>query len=154
VEASDGVEVRLARDQEEIEAAQQLRVRVFSAEQGIAPEAEIDGLDATATHLVALRRDRVVGTCRLRFPRGKVKIERMAVDKALRRTGIGARLVAAAEQAAAGRGSDELVLHAQLRSQRFYAACGYEAVGETFLEEGIPHVLMRRRIDLEPRAGR
>lgn len=146
MEADDGVEVRLARDEEEIEAAKELRMRVFSAEQRIAPEAEIDGLDPAATHVIALRRSRVVGTCRLRYPRGQGKIERMAVDPTLRRTGIGARLVAAAERTAVARGCEDLVLHAQLQSREFYSACGYEAEGEAFLEEGIPHVLMRRRV--------
>lgn len=146
MEAGDGVEVRLARDEEEIEAAKELRVRVFSGEQGIVPEAEIDGLDPAATHVIALRRDRVVGTCRVRFTRGQGKVERMVVDATLRRTGIGARLIAAAEDAALAQGYGELVLHAQLRSKEFYASCGYEAEGETFLEEGIPHLLMRRRV--------
>lgn len=146
MEADDGVEVRLARDEEEIEAAKELRVRVFSGEQRIAPEAEIDGLDPAATHVIALRRGRVVGTCRLRYSRGQGKVERMAVDPSLRRTGIGARLVAAAEESALARGCQELALHAQLRSREFYAACGYESEGETFLEEGIPHVLMCKRV--------
>lgn len=145
-DVTTGVEVRPARDEIEIAAAQELRLRVFAGEQGVSPKAEIDGLDPAATHLVALRRGNVVGTCRLRYPRGRGKIERMAVDPVLRRTGVGARLVAAAEAEAAARGVGEMVLHAQRRREPFYAACGYVPEGETFLEEGIPHVLMRKRL--------
>jgi predicted GNAT family N-acyltransferase len=139
-------DVRVARDEREIEAALDLRVRVFSGEQGISPQAEIDGLDPAATHIVALRRGNVVGTCRLRFPGGRGKLERMAVDPAQRRAGVGSQLVAEAEAEVARQGGIEVYLHAQRRFEAFYAACGYASEGRTFLEEGIPHVLMRRAL--------
>ena len=145
------MEVRLARDEAEVEAAQQLRLRVFSDEQGVARDAELDGLDPEATHLVAVRRDSVVGTCRLRFPRGRCKLERMAVDPTLRRTGIGVALIDEAEREALRQGASEVVLHAQRQSEPFYAACGFVTEGETFYEEGIPHVLMRKQLELVDR---
>ncbi len=151
----NGVEVRQARDAAEIEEAKQLRLRVFSGEQGVARDAEIDGLDAEATHLVAVRRGSVVGTCRLRYPRGQCKLERMAVDQTLRRTGIGVALMREAEREAQRRGAAEIVLHAQRPAEAFYASCGFEAGGETFLEEGIPHVQMRKRLPAaDRRSGR
>ena len=149
--AENGVEVRLARDEAEIEEAKQLRLRVFSAEQGVAREAEIDGLDPESTHLVAVRRGSVVGTCRLRFPRGRCKVERMAVDSSLRRTGIGVALIDEAEREALRQGATEVILHAQRTSEPFYASCGFAADGDTFLEEGIPHVLMRKQLDIVDR---
>jgi predicted GNAT family N-acyltransferase len=149
--AENGLEVRRARDEAETEAAKQLRLRVFSGEQGVAREAEIDGLDPESTHLVAVRRGTVVGTCRLRFPRGQCKLERMAVDGSLRRTGIGVALMEEAEREALRQGTSEVVLHAQRQSENFYASCGYVAEGDTFLEEGIPHVLMRKHLELVDR---
>lgn len=149
-EAVEPVEVRPARDEREIEDAQALRLRVFGGEQGISPEGEIDGLDPEALHLVALRRGRVVGTCRLRFPGGICKVERMVVEPNLRRTGVGRELVAVAEREAAERGTPEVALHAQRAVESFYSACGYGAEGETFYEEGIPHVLMRKVLGGRP----
>ena len=146
MQPADGVDVRAAASEAEVEEALALRLRVFSAEQGVAREADDDGLDPEATHLVALRRGKVVATCRLRYPRGRGKIERMAVDPALRRTGIGTRLVSAAEAEAGRRGATEIVLHAQLAVEPFYASCGYRPDGEQFLEQGIPHLLMRKRL--------
>lgn len=140
------MEVRVARDDGEIEAAMDLRIRVFSGEQGISPRVEIDGLDSAATHVVAMRRGNVVGTCRLRYPGGRGKLERMAVDPALRRTGVGSLLVAEAEAEVARQGAAEVYLHAQRRFEAFYASCGYASEGQTFLEEGIPHVLMRKSL--------
>ena len=142
----EAVEVRLARDEGEIEEAKQLRLRVFSQEQGVPPEADIDGLDPAATHLVALRRGSVVATCRLRFPQGHCKLERMVVEKNLREIGIGRELLAEAEGEALRQGASEMIIHAQRQVEGFYAACGYTAGGDTFLEEGIAHVQMRKRL--------
>jgi predicted GNAT family N-acyltransferase len=142
----DGVEVRLAGDEAEIEAAKKLRVQVFADEQGIPSEGDSDGLDPAATHIVAVRRGAIVGTCRLRFLRGRCKLERMAVDATLRGTGIGTDLVKEAEREAARQGASEVTTHAQREAEGFYATCGYVAEGDTFLEEGIPHVLMRKRL--------
>ena len=129
----NGVEVRQARGEAETEAAKELRLRVFAGEQGVARDAEIDGLDPEATHLVAMRRGAVVGTCRLRFPRGQCKLERMAVDQSLRRTGIGEALMREAEREALRQGATEIVLHAQRQVEDFYASCGFAAAGDTFL---------------------
>ncbi len=148
----DGVEVRPAHDEGEIEEAKELRLRVFSGEQGVSREAEIDGLDPAATHIVALRRGSVVATCRLRFPQGHCKLERMVVEKNFRQIGIGSELLAGAEREAMRQGASVIVLHAQRQVERFYASCGYLAEGETFLSEGIPHMQMRKRLagDAEP----
>jgi predicted GNAT family N-acyltransferase len=144
--AGDALEVRLARDETEIEAAKQLRLRVFAQEQGFSPEADVDGLDPGATHLVVLRRGAVVATCRLRFPPGKCKLERMVVEHNLRRTGIGRELLAEAELEAERQGATQVVLHAQREAEDFYAACGYRTEGDPFLEEGRPHVQMRKQL--------
>jgi len=142
----DAVEVRPALDEDEVEAAKELRVRVFSGEQGISRDSEIDGLDPASTHIVAVRRGTIVGTCRLRFPRGQCKLERMVVAENLRRTGIGTELLEGAEREALRQGASELILHSQREVEGFYAACGYVAEGETFLSEGIPHVQMRKQL--------
>ena len=150
----DALEVRATDDEEEIEAAKRLRVEIFSGEQGVAREAELDGLDEEATHIVAIRRGEIVATCRLRFSGGRCKLERMVVDQTLRRTGIGAALLEEAEREAVRQGASEVILHAQRQAEDFYAACGYEAEGETFLEEGIPHVQMRRSLnEVDRRSG-
>ena len=151
----DALEVRAAHDDGEIEAAKQLRVQVFSGEQGVQPEADTDGLDPEATHIVAVRRGEVVATCRLRFPQGRCKLGRMVVEQTLRGTGIGTALVEEAEREALRQGAAEVVLNAQRRAEGFYASCGYAAQGETFLEEGIPHVQMRKRlVSRDRRSGR
>ena len=123
-----------------------LRVRVFCDEQGVDRRAELDGLDDEATQIVALDESGVIATCRLRFLDNGCKLERMAVERRLRGAGAGRRLLEGAEDAASRQGATSMLLHAQRRAEGFYAAAGYEAEGETFLEEGIEHVAMKKRL--------
>jgi predicted GNAT family N-acyltransferase len=37
-----------------------------------------------------------------------------------------------------------IVIHAQVRLERWYAALGFRTVSEMFLEHGMPHYAMRR----------
>ena len=138
--------VRPSRDRAELDAALDLRLEVFCGEQGVSREAEQDGLDDQAMHLVALDAGAVVGTCRLLARDGRLHVQRVAVRHDRRRAGIGAELLAEAERQARRRGARALELHAQLASEGFYRNAGYETVGEPFLEEGIEHVAMRRAL--------
>jgi predicted GNAT family N-acyltransferase len=141
------VTVRPARDAAEVEAAMDLRVRVFIDEQAVEASEEMDELDETALQIVGLDDTGVIATCRLRdLGGGEWKLERMAVDRRLRRLGVGARLLEGAEREARERGAGQMVLHAQRRAEAFYASQGYKPEGETFLEAEIEHVRMRKAL--------
>jgi predicted GNAT family N-acyltransferase len=141
------VTVRPARDAAEVEAAMNLRVKVFIDEQGVEASEEMDELDRDSLHLVAVDESGVVATCRLRdLGGGEWKLERMAVDQRLRRLGVGARLLEGAEREVRERGAGQMVLHAQRRAEAFYASQGYVPEGETFLEAEIEHVRMRKAL--------
>jgi predicted GNAT family N-acyltransferase len=125
-----------------------LRVRVFVDEQGVDAEEELDDLDASSLQLVAVDEKRVIATCRLRdLGEGEWKLERMVVDRKLRRHGVGGRLLDGAEREARDRGATEMVLNAQRRAEAFYAAAGYRPEGETFMEAEIEHVRMTKALD-------
>ena len=124
-----------------------LRVRVFVDEQGVDAEEEVDELDGRSLQIVAVDDQGVIATCRVRQLGGSAwKLERMVVDRRLRRLGVGARLLEGAEREARERGATEMVLHAQRRAQGFYATHGYAPEGETFLEAEIEHVRMRKTL--------
>lgn len=123
-----------------------LRVRVFCDEQGVDRRVELDGLDDEATQIVALDESGVIATCRLRFLDDECKLERMAVERRYRGAGAGRRLLVGAEDEALRQGAESIVLHAQRRAEGFYAGAGYVAEGETFIEEGIEHVAMAKRL--------
>ena len=109
-------------------------------------EADRDGRDGEATHVVALDGDRIVGTCRLVFARESARLGRLAVEAELRGQGIGARLLEEAERVAREGGATRISLHAQLTATSLYLRDGYAPRGEEFIEQGIEHVAMEKAI--------
>ena len=105
--------MRPTHDPDEIAAAMELRVQVFCEEQGVDGDLELDGLDHDCTQIVAVDRGSVVATCRLRLVEGSAKVERMAVEKRLRGTGMGRLLLERAEREAKASGAPRMVLHSQ-----------------------------------------
>jgi predicted GNAT family N-acyltransferase len=141
------ITVRKARDAAEVQAARDLRVKVFCGEQGVDPELEVDGLDDEATQVVALDESGVIATCRLRYPEaGICKLERMVVDARQRNLGVGGRLMEWAEEEARDNGAKTMVLNSQVRAQAFYASCGYEPEGEIFMDADIEHIRMTKSL--------
>ena len=139
-------EVGAPRDEAERAAAAAVRHEVFVVGQGVPEELEVDGLDATADHVVARLDGRVVATGRLvEGPgAGEAKVQRMAVLPAARGHGAGFAVLRALEARARERGARAVVLSAQLTARGFYDRAGYTASGEEFVEAGIRHVTMRR----------
>lgn len=132
------------------EGAVGIRQDVFVTEQGFTDE--FDETDAVATHLLALDGDRPVGTCRV-FPKGKggaFMLGRLAVRKEYRGKGLGAALIAAAEEAVKKQGGKTVCLHAQEKAQGFYLAVGYTPFGKADEEQGCPHVWMMKSISTSP----
>ena len=138
--------MREARTSEELEAALRLRGRVFCDEQGVSPEAEQDGRDPEALHVLAYQDGRLVGTCRLLVDGDRARLGRLAVEPGLRGRGTGAAILTEAESVARRAGAETVRLHAQVGARGLYERAGYEAQGEVFLEEGIEHVTMERRL--------
>ena len=138
------LEVRLARTEEEVDAALGLRHRVFCGEQGVSPSADRDGRDREATHVVAIEDGHVVGTCRLLFRGHAARLGRLAVEPALRRRGVGGAILSEAARAARAAGAHQIELHAQTYARRLYERDGYAEHGGEFVEEGIMHVSMQK----------
>jgi predicted GNAT family N-acyltransferase len=140
------VDVRPARDRGEVKQALALREQVFCVEQGVELAADRDGLDDLAIQVVAIESGRVIGTCRVLVDGDVGRLGRMAVKAGSRGRGLGAAILAAAEQSARDAGARLMRLHAQRYIEDLYAAAGYTAYGEPFLEEGIEHVGMEKRL--------
>ncbi len=138
------MEVRQARTGEEVTAALALRERLFCGEQGVSFEADQDGRDREATHIVALEDGAVIGTCRLLFRGDVARLGRLAVERERRGDGVAAAILREAERVAAETGAATIALHAQTYALALYRQAGYEERGSTFVEEGIEHVAMEK----------
>jgi predicted GNAT family N-acyltransferase len=139
-------EVRLARGEAEIAAALKLREDVFCDEQGVPLEADRDGLDGAALHVVALEDGELVGTCRVVLEGAEGRFGRLCVRRDARGRGVARALLDQAEVAARAAGARRMTLHAQTSALALYRRAGYDGEGEPFDEEGIEHLRMRRSL--------
>ena len=140
------MEVREVRTESELTAALALRERIFCREQGVSFEADQDGRDPEATHIVAVDQGAVIGTCRLLFRGPVARLGRLAVEVERRGDGIAAEILREADRVAAGAGAESIALHAQTYALPLYESAGYHEYGPTFVEEGIEHVAMEKRL--------
>jgi len=140
-------EVRLTRDAAEVAAALALRADVFCEEQGVPLDADRDGLDDDALHVVAIDGGELVGTCRVVLDgAGHARFGRLCVRPDARRRGLAAALLREAEREARAAGARRMTLHAQTSALDLYRRSGYESEGEPFDEEGIEHLRMSRSL--------
>lgn len=121
------------------------RVAVFVVEQEC-PYPEIDDLDKEALHLFKLdNQGQVLAYCRLIPTASQVKLGRVLVSQAARKSGLGKELVAQALTVCQDK-FPELPVFAQAQTylQDFYASFGFRAISQAYLEDNIPHIDMLR----------
>ncbi len=138
--------VRFASSAADRDALYKLRRDVFEIEQNIPRPLDRDAFDDSADHVVAFDDSgRCVGTGRVvRVDSRTAQIGRMAVAKDERKHGVGALVLSALERMAAMRGISDLTVNSQLPAEPFYAHRGYVRIGGVFLDQGVPHVAMRK----------
>jgi len=121
-----------------------VRENVFVKEQGVPADMEYDGADALSRHVLARGPGgEAIGTGRL-LPDGH--IGRVAIAPEWRGKGVGTALMSRLIELAGDRGLDQLALNAQTTAIDFYRGLGFAETGAEFMEAGIPHVTMTRRL--------
>jgi ElaA protein len=123
----------------------QLRAEVFVVEQNCVYQ-DMDGKDFKALHVMGLNKNELVAYTRI-FKGGDymdhASIGRVVVGKSGRQGGYGKEIVLASIKAIKDNFKETTIhLSAQSYLQKFYNDLGFTAVGETYLEDDIPHVLM------------
>ncbi|CDF81429.1 putative acyltransferase [Pseudomonas knackmussii B13] len=134
---------------EELYAILRLRCEVFVVEQ-TCPYQDIDGQDLAGDtcHLTAHEGEQMLAYLRLLDPEthsGEVVIGRVITAAAGRGRGLGHQLMEHALDEAARRWPGRPVyLSAQAHLQGYYGRYGFQAEGDVYLEDDIPHIDMRR----------
>lgn len=128
----------------ELYAILRARQDVFVVEQNC-PFPEIDGKDLDAYHLWFEENGEILAYARV-LDRG-VSFETPAVGRVIsirRREGLGSRILIEGIRIAREKYSAEAVmLEAQVYARKLYEKQGFVQVSEEFLEDGIPHIIMR-----------
>jgi predicted GNAT family N-acyltransferase len=122
-----------------------VREHVFIVEQGVPAEIERDALDPLCRHVIARGADgQPIGAGRLTPDH---RIGRMAVLPDCRGRGVGEAMLQALVDEARNLGWHEVSLHAQVSALTFYSRHGFVPYDPRFVEAGIDHQSMRRRLD-------
>lgn len=143
------------------EDEKRIRTDVFIMEQGF--RHEFDEIDEYATHLLVYDGDIPIGCGRIYevFKESSPSSEgtassaaetpvyaigRIALVKDYRGMQLGSTIVWKLTRLAEEYGAKTIQLSAQCRAQGFYEKCGFTAIGETYMDEDYPHILMRKSI--------
>ncbi|MCB0647024.1 MAG: GNAT family N-acetyltransferase [Saprospiraceae bacterium] len=99
-------------------------------------------------HIAAFFREQIVA-CLILKPVGQgiMKMRQVAVHADYQGKGMGKKLVAYSEMFALQHGVHKIELHARMTAVPFYLSMAYTVVGEEFLEVGLPHLKMEKRLD-------
>jgi predicted GNAT family N-acyltransferase len=126
----------------DIVTCQLIRKIVFTDEQGVSTEDEVDGMDEHSVHFLSYVEDKAVGTARVFITNGSAKIGRVCVLKDARGTYQGQALIQACLEWARAESHPRSVLGAQLDALGFYEGFGFKAYGDVFNDAGIDHRMM------------
>ncbi len=98
-------------------------------------------------HIAAFQEDQLVG-CLILKPVGEgiMKMRQVAVHPDFQGKGMGKKLVAYSEMFALQNGVHKIELHARKTAVPFYLSMAYSVVGEEFLEVGLPHLKMEKKL--------
>ena len=129
-----------------------LRVDVFVVEQDC-PYSELDGKDMRAWHVWAGNKDESKGAPMLACARvlapgvsyAEPSIGRVATRRDQRGRGLGKELMERSIAVCQQTWPDQAIrISAQCYLEEWYAELGFEPVGESYLEDDIPHIQMLR----------
>ena len=132
---------------EELFEIYKLRVSVFVVEQKC-PYQEVDDADCAAYHLWLKDEDGIEAYARV-LPKG-ITFEDVSIGRVIavkRRCGLGGKIVEAAINVAETKfHANKITIEAQVYARSLYEQHGFQQVSEEFLEDGIPHIRMQKKL--------
>lgn len=140
------MEVKVVTNEKELADAYDVRKKVFVDEQKVPLEEEIDQYEESADHFIAYQNGEAAGAGRFRVVDGLGKVERICVLSSQRGTGAGKAIMQKIEEHAKSQSIVAMKLNAQTHAIPFYSSLGYEVISEEFLDAGIPHKTMKKKI--------
>ena len=141
------MEVSIGTTAELIKKAQAIRYQVFTIEQKIPCELDLDGLDSTSAHALVVDMGQPVATARLVINVDNSSVmARIAVLEAYRGHGIASIVVKALIKHAQKQGVSSIEIHAHSYLRHYYERFGFEFIQE--VEVVGEHQLIEMRIQL------
>lgn len=122
-----------------------IRAEVFVIEQSCF-YSDLDGKDKDSFHLTVRGDEGIVAYLRILEKSNKeISFGRVLVAESFRKQGYAKKIVDGAIEFIAKTWEERsIVIEAQTYLQKFYESFGFKAFSEEFLEDGIPHIWMRK----------
>lgn len=120
-----------------------LRFNVFVIEQTcIYPE--FDDIDAKALHLLAYENEALAGYARLYTDKDNyARIGRIVIDKGHRGNALGKNIIEESiTYIKTSFNNDVIKINAQEHLKKYYESFGFQQIGDSYLDYGIPHIDM------------
>ena len=125
------MEVTIGNDSELIRQAQGIRYQVFTREQKIPAELELDGLDEESFHALVTDNGEPIATARLTVKEdGSSTMARIAVSEVFRGMGVASKVVQAMMQYVQELGVNSIEIHAHTYLRDYYERFGFEFIKE------------------------
>jgi predicted GNAT family N-acyltransferase len=137
---TDNLSISIAKSKQDFKDIFEVRRKVFVEEQNVTEDEEYDEFENSSTHLIARVDNKCVGTMRYRKTDHGTKLERFAVLKKYRKSGVGRSLLLEALNQISNQ--ETIYLHAQIQVVDFYRKYGFIADDMVFVEANIKHKKM------------
>ena len=127
-----------------------LRIEVFTFEQNCPIEEEFDfydNLNSGSTQFIVEKNNECIGTARITYySEDKIKIERVCIKKDKRELKVGSELMKIMHNKLINDGVRIVEISAQISAINFYKKLGYFEEGDKYIEAGIDHIKMKKKL--------
>ena len=125
----------------------EVRTKVLRAPLGL--QFSVEDLEKEKNDLLiaAFDDEDIIGCCILTPQYNSIiRLRQMAVLDSVQRSGIGASIMAFAENLARDKGFTKMIMHARDTAIGFYEKLGYSVSGDVFMEVNLPHHIMEKEL--------
>ncbi|MEC7270900.1 MAG: GNAT family N-acetyltransferase [Chloroflexota bacterium] len=128
-----------------------LRIEVFTFEQNCPIEEEFDSkdnLNSDSVQFIVEKNGECIGTARISYyPKNKIKIERVCIKKDKRKLKAGSELMNFMHDKLINDEIKIVEISAQISAINFYKKLGYFEEGDQYIEAGIEHIKMKKKLN-------
>ena len=144
--------ISVGRDADLLEECLNVRRAVFQVEKGIPRDIDIDSYDCindVCEHFLMRYDNKNVGTvrCKRDIEKREIRLQRFCVLSDYRKFGLGRKMLDFIDTYYQNKGFAWIRLDSKFAVHGFYEKSGYRVVSDVFMEAGVAHVKMEKRIN-------
>ena len=144
------IEIKHVKNENELKQCIKIRHILFVVGMNVPQSIEVDQYDCIndiCDHFLIKYKNDNVGTIRcLKINDSIIKLQRFGFYKEYRHLGFGSETLRYIEDYYKKKGYYHLILDAQVKAYQFYIKNGYQKISDEFMEAGIMHIKMEKKL--------